>query len=90
MYGDSEYAKGCLLARRMIERGVRCVQLPKRSPARLVLKYRVRRRLFRSSDGGPPITRSSSPVTDSKASRHASTSNLRGFILHNNRLPPSF
>jgi hypothetical protein len=27
MYGDSEYAKGCLLARRMIERGVRCVQL---------------------------------------------------------------
>lgn len=27
MYGDSEYAKGCLLARRLIERGVRCVQL---------------------------------------------------------------
>ncbi len=27
MYGTSEYAKGCLLARRMIERGVRCVQL---------------------------------------------------------------
>ena len=27
MYGDSEYAKGCLLARRMIERGVRVVQL---------------------------------------------------------------
>ena len=27
MYGDSEYAKGCLLARRMIERGVRMVQL---------------------------------------------------------------
>ena len=27
MYGDSEYAKGCLLARRLIERGVRTVQL---------------------------------------------------------------
>lgn len=27
MYGDSEYAKGCLLARRLIERGVRCIQL---------------------------------------------------------------
>ncbi|HEX4129982.1 MAG TPA: DUF1501 domain-containing protein [Pirellulales bacterium] len=27
MYGDSEYAKGCLLARRLIERGVRVVQL---------------------------------------------------------------
>jgi hypothetical protein len=27
MYGDSEYAKGCLLARRLVERGVRCVQL---------------------------------------------------------------
>jgi hypothetical protein len=27
MYGDSEYAKGCLIARRLIERGVRCVQL---------------------------------------------------------------
>jgi hypothetical protein len=27
MYGPSEYAKGCLLARRLIERGVRCVQL---------------------------------------------------------------
>ncbi|MBS0266001.1 MAG: DUF1501 domain-containing protein [Planctomycetes bacterium] len=27
MYGDSEYAKGCLLARRLIERGVRAVQL---------------------------------------------------------------
>ena len=27
MYGDSEYAKGCLLARRMVERGVRVVQL---------------------------------------------------------------
>ena len=27
MYGDSEYAKGCLLARRLIERGVRMVQL---------------------------------------------------------------
>lgn len=27
MYGESEYAKGCLLARRLIERGVRCVQL---------------------------------------------------------------
>ena len=27
MYGDSEYAKGCLMARRMIERGVRVVQL---------------------------------------------------------------
>ncbi|MCH2210102.1 MAG: DUF1501 domain-containing protein [Fuerstiella sp.] len=27
MYGDSEYAKGCLLARRMVERGVRMVQL---------------------------------------------------------------
>jgi len=26
-YGDSEYAKGCLLARRLIERGVRMVQL---------------------------------------------------------------
>ena len=27
MYGDSEYAKGCLIARRLVERGVRCVQL---------------------------------------------------------------
>ncbi|MGY8749647.1 MAG: DUF1501 domain-containing protein [Pirellulales bacterium] len=27
MYGNSEYAKGCLLARRLIERGVRTVQL---------------------------------------------------------------
>jgi len=27
LYGPSEYAKGCLLARRLIERGVRCVQL---------------------------------------------------------------
>ena len=27
MYGNSEYAKGCLLARRLVERGVRCVQL---------------------------------------------------------------
>ena len=27
LYGDSEYAKGCLLARRLIERGVRVVQL---------------------------------------------------------------
>ena len=27
MYGDSEYAKGCLIGRRLIERGVRCVQL---------------------------------------------------------------
>ncbi len=27
MYGDSEFAKGCLLARRMVERGVRVVQL---------------------------------------------------------------
>lgn len=27
MYGDSEYAKGCLLARRLIERGVRTIQL---------------------------------------------------------------
>ena len=27
LYGNSEYAKGCLLARRLIERGVRCVQL---------------------------------------------------------------
>lgn len=27
LYGNSEYAKGCLMARRMIERGVRCVQL---------------------------------------------------------------
>jgi len=27
MYGDSEYAKGCLLARRLIERGVRMVTL---------------------------------------------------------------
>jgi hypothetical protein len=27
MYGESEYAKGCLLARRLIERGVRVVQL---------------------------------------------------------------
>jgi hypothetical protein len=27
LYGDSEYAKGCLLARRLIERGVRIVQL---------------------------------------------------------------
>jgi hypothetical protein len=27
MYGGSEYAKGCLLARRLIERGVRTVQL---------------------------------------------------------------
>jgi len=26
-YGDSEYAKGCLLARRLVERGVRMVQL---------------------------------------------------------------
>jgi hypothetical protein len=27
LYGESEYAKGCLLARRLIERGVRMVQL---------------------------------------------------------------
>ena len=27
MYGDSEYATGCLLARRLIERGVRTIQL---------------------------------------------------------------
>ncbi|MCA9063999.1 MAG: DUF1501 domain-containing protein [Planctomycetaceae bacterium] len=27
MYGDTEYARGCLLARRLVERGVRCVQL---------------------------------------------------------------
>jgi hypothetical protein len=27
LYGDSEYAKGCLLARRLVERGVRAVQL---------------------------------------------------------------
>lgn len=27
LYGDSEYAKGCLLARRLVERGVRMVQL---------------------------------------------------------------
>jgi len=27
MYGNSEYAKGCLLARRLVERGVRTVQL---------------------------------------------------------------
>lgn len=27
MYGDTEFAKGCLLARRLIERGVRTVQL---------------------------------------------------------------
>ena len=27
LYGDSEYAKGCLLARRLIERGVRAVQV---------------------------------------------------------------
>lgn len=27
MYGESEYAKGCLIARRLIERGVRVVQL---------------------------------------------------------------
>ncbi|WP_419193127.1 DUF1501 domain-containing protein [Kolteria novifilia] len=27
LYGDTEYAKGCLLARRLIERGVRMVQL---------------------------------------------------------------
>ncbi len=27
MYGDSEFAKGCLLARRLVERGVRTVQL---------------------------------------------------------------
>ena len=27
MYGDGEYAKGCLLARRLIERGIRSVQL---------------------------------------------------------------
>lgn len=27
MYGDSEYAKGCLLSRRLIERGVRVIQL---------------------------------------------------------------
>lgn len=27
LYGDTEYAKGCLLARRLVERGVRCVQL---------------------------------------------------------------
>jgi hypothetical protein len=27
MYGNSEYAKGCLLARRLVERGVRMVQL---------------------------------------------------------------
>ena len=27
LYGDTEYAKGCLIARRLVERGVRCVQL---------------------------------------------------------------
>ena len=27
LYGDSEYAKGCLLARRLVERGVRMVQI---------------------------------------------------------------
>ena len=27
LYGDSEFAKGCLLARRLVERGVRMVQL---------------------------------------------------------------
>ena len=27
MYGDSEFAKGCLIARRLVERGVRCVQM---------------------------------------------------------------
>ena len=27
LYGDSEYAKGCLLARRLVERGVRMIQL---------------------------------------------------------------
>jgi uncharacterized protein (DUF1501 family) len=27
LYGDTEYAKGCLLARRLVERGVRMVQL---------------------------------------------------------------
>ncbi len=27
LYGDSEYAKGCLLARRLVERGVRIVQV---------------------------------------------------------------
>ena len=27
MYGESEYAKGCLLARRLVERGVRMVQV---------------------------------------------------------------
>lgn len=27
LYGESEYAKGCLIARRLVERGVRCVQL---------------------------------------------------------------
>jgi len=27
MYGDGEFAKGCLLARRLVERGVRVVQL---------------------------------------------------------------
>lgn len=27
MYGDSEFAKGCLIARRLVERGVRTVQL---------------------------------------------------------------
>ncbi len=27
LYGPEEYAKGCLLARRLIERGVRCVQV---------------------------------------------------------------
>ena len=27
LYGDSEYARGCLLARRLVERGVRMVQL---------------------------------------------------------------
>jgi hypothetical protein len=27
MYGDSEYAKGCLLARRLVERGVRTIQI---------------------------------------------------------------
>jgi hypothetical protein len=27
LYGDSEYAKGCLLARRLVERGVRVVQV---------------------------------------------------------------
>ena len=27
LYGESEFAKGCLIARRLVERGVRCVQL---------------------------------------------------------------